>query len=94
MKSCDGSTHQDPLDEHVVILLGELRSAQYKLAQQLHSRLSHTGGVVHQATMNATLHIRLQDRQESVSTKITYEATFHQTDGKLKMARLSLNPFP
>lgn len=70
--SCEGSTHQDPLDEHIIILLSELRSAQYKLAQQLHSCLSHTGGVVHQTAMYATLHIRLRDRKESLSTKKPY----------------------
>lgn len=63
------ATHQYPLYEHVIILLSELRSAQYKLAQQLYSCLSHTCRVVHQTTMNAALHVRLKNRQEYIITK-------------------------
>lgn len=58
--SANRATYQYPLYEHVIVLLSELRSAEHKSAQQLYSRLSHTGGVVHQPTMDATLHVRLQ----------------------------------
>lgn len=56
----DWATYQYPLYEHVIVLLSELGSAEHKSAQQLYSCLSHAGGVVHQTTMDATLHVRLQ----------------------------------
>lgn len=40
-------THQYPLDEHVVVLLGQLRATQDESAEQLDSGLPHTGGVIH-----------------------------------------------
>lgn len=67
-KKSDWSIYQYPLYEHVIVLLSKLRSAEHKSAQQLYSRLSHTCGVVHQTTMDATLHVGLQNRQDSVST--------------------------
>lgn len=56
----DWLTYQYPLYEHVIVLLRELRSAKHKSSQQLYSCLSHTCGVVHQTTMDATLHVGLQ----------------------------------
>lgn len=55
--------YQYPFDEHVVVLLNELRSTEHKTTKELHSCLSHTGGVVHEATMNPTLHIQLKNKQ-------------------------------
>lgn len=54
------ATYQYPLYEHVIVLLSELGSAEHKSAQQLYSCLSHAGGVVHQTTMDPTLHVGLQ----------------------------------
>lgn len=67
-KKSDWPIYQYPLYEHVIVLLSKLRSAKHKSAQQLYSRLSHTCGVVHQTTMDATLHVGLQNGQDSVST--------------------------
>lgn len=55
----DQETYQYPLYEHVIVLLGELWSTEHKSAKQLNSCLSHTRGVVHQTTVDATLHVRL-----------------------------------
>lgn len=68
-KRSDWATYQYPLYEHVIVLLSKLRSTEHKSAQQLYSRLSHTCGVVHQTTMDATLHVGLKNGQGSVSTK-------------------------
>ena len=57
-------SHQYPLDEHVVVLLGELRPAQHEAPQQLHGRLAHAGGVVHETTVHPALHVRLQGEAE------------------------------
>lgn len=51
--------HQYPLDKHVVVLLGELGTAQHEAAQKLHGRLAHAGGVVHQTAMHPALHVQL-----------------------------------
>lgn len=56
--------YQYPLDQHVVVLLCELGSAQHKTPQQLHSSLAYTGGVVHQTTMDPTLHVQLMREGE------------------------------
>ena len=55
--------YQYPFNEHVVVLLDELRSAEDKATKKLNSCLSYTGGVVHEATMNPTLHIQLKNMQ-------------------------------
>lgn len=52
-------SYQYPLDEHVVVLLCQLRSTQHKPSQQLNRCFPHTGGVIHQPPMNTALHIRL-----------------------------------
>lgn len=53
--------YQDPFNEHVVVLLDELWPTEHETTEELHGRLSHTGGVVHEATMNPALHIQLRN---------------------------------
>ncbi len=72
--------YQYSFNEHVIVLLNELRSTEHKTAKELHSCLSHTSGVVHEATMNATLHIQLKtkrgDCQALVNIAKYYECKF------------------
>lgn len=57
------TNYQYPFNEHVIVLLNQLRSTEHKPAKELHGCLSDTGGVVHEATMNPTLHIQLKNKE-------------------------------
>lgn len=73
-----GGNYQYPLNEHVVVLLNELRPAQHKTAEELHGRLAHAGGVVHEAAVNATLHIQLKNKRQRFITEQSGSGTHSQ----------------
>lgn len=57
--------YQYPFDEHVVVLLNELRSTQHKATKKLYRCFSYTRGVIHEATVHSALHVQLENKYKS-----------------------------
>lgn len=59
----DKQTYQYSFNQHIIILLSKLRPTEDKSTQQFYCCFPDTSGVVHQASMNSSLHIKLKNNK-------------------------------
>lgn len=71
--------HQYAFAEHVVVLWGQLWSAQDKPSHQIHCCLTHQRRLVHWTTLYCTLHVRLEEvcRPEECIFHLCYILLLH-----------------